>query len=44
MCSNLTMKTPERHWRRFGRFGVFFVTFEHILQLVLVFLLLTFNR
>ena len=29
-----------RHWRRFG---VFIVNFEHILHLVLVFLLLTLN-
>ena len=38
----LTIKTPERrHWRRSG---VLTVNFEHISQLVLVFLLLTFNR
>ena len=31
ICSNLTIKTPERHqWRRSG---VFIVNFEHILQL-----------
>ena len=40
-CSKLTIKTPERrHWRRSG---VFIVNFEHILQLFLVFLLLTLN-
>ena len=42
ICSKLTMKTPERHhWRRSG---VFIVNFEHILHLVLVFLLLTLSR
>ena len=30
----------RRHWRRFG---VFIVNFEHISQVVLVFLLLTLN-
>ena len=40
--SKLAIKTPERrHWRRSG---VFIVNFEHISQLVLVFLLLTLNR
>ena len=40
-CSKLTIKTPERrHWRRSG---VLIVNFEHISQLVLVFLLLTLN-
>ena len=39
--SKLTIKTPEwRHWRRSG---VFIVNFEHISNLVLVFLLLTLN-
>ena len=39
ICSKLTLKTPERrHWRRFG---VFIVNFEHISQLVQLFLLLT---
>ena len=39
MCSKLIIKTPERrHWHRSG---VFFVNFEHIPHLVLVFLLLT---
>ena len=39
MCSELTIKTPERCHRR--RSGVFIVTFEHISHLFLVFLLLT---
>ena len=30
MCSKLTRKTPERHWRRSG---VFIVNFEHISHL-----------
>ena len=39
--SKLTIKTPERcHWHRSG---VFFVNFEHILHLALVFLLLSLN-
>ena len=39
ICTKL-IETPERrHWRRSG---VFIVNFEHILHLVLVFLLLTF--
>ena len=37
ICSKLTIKTPERRLCR--RSGVFFVNFEHISQLVLVFLL-----
>ena len=42
ICSKLTKKTPERcHWRRFG---VFIVNFEHILHLVVVFLLLYFKK
>ena len=42
ICSELTIKTPgRRHWRRFGDFVV---NFEHILHLVLVFLLLTLSR
>ena len=42
ICSKLTIKTPEQsHWRRSG---VFIVNFEHISQLVLVFLLLTLSR
>ena len=41
ICSKLTIKTAERrHWRRSG---VFIANFEHILHLVLVFLLLTLN-
>ena len=37
----LAIKTPEqRHW---SRSGVFIVNFEHILHLVIVFLLLTLN-
>ena len=41
ICSKLTMKTPEWcHWRRSG---VFIVNFEHVLRLVLMFLLLTLN-
>ena len=35
------MKTPER--RQWRHSGVFIVNFEHILHLVLVFLLLTLN-
>ena len=39
ICSKLTIKTPERrHWRRSG---IFIVNFKNILQLVLVFQLLT---
>ena len=38
MCSELTVKTPER------RPAVFIVNFEHISQLVVVFLLLTLSR
>ena len=42
ICSKLTIKTPDqRNWRRSG---VFIVNFEHILQLILVFLLLTLSR
>ena len=41
ICSNLSIKTPERHqWRRSG---IFIVNFQHISHLVLVFLLLTLN-
>ena len=36
ICSNLTIKTPERRW---GRSVVFIVNFEHISHLSLVFLL-----
>ena len=38
----LTKKTPER--RQWRRSGVFIVNFDHILHLVLVFLLLTLNN
>ena len=39
ICSKLTIKTPERcHWRRSG---VFIINFEHILHVLLVFILLT---
>ena len=42
ICSKLTIKTPDqRNWRRSG---VFIVNFEHISQLILVFLLLTLSR
>ena len=42
ICSKLTIKTPDQfHSRRFG--GGFFVNFEHMSDLVLVFLLLTVN-
>ena len=42
VCSKLTIMASE--WRQWRRRGVFVVTFEHISQLVLVFLLLTLNR
>ena len=42
ICSKLTIKTPER--RQWRRSGFFIVNFEHILLLVLVFLLLTLSR
>ena len=41
ICSRLTIKTPERRRRRSG---MFIVNFELILQLALVFLLLTLSR
>ena len=42
-CSKKTLKTPEGHpWRRSS--GIFIVKFEHISQLVLVFLLFTLSR
>ena len=51
ICLKLTMKTPERRQltiktpeRRQRRSCVFFVNFEHISHLVLVFLLLTLSR
>ena len=42
ICSKLTIKTPERN--RWRRFGVFFVNFENISHLVLMFLLLTLSK
>ena len=42
ICSKLTIKIPER--RQWRRSGIFIVNFEHILHLVLVFLLLTLNK
>ena len=42
ICSQLTIKTPER--RQWRRSGVFIVNFEHILHLVLMFLLLILRR
>ena len=42
ICSKLTIKIPER--RQWRRSGVFIVNFEHILHLILVFLLLTLSR
>ena len=39
ICPKLTIKTPER--RQWRRFGVFIVNFEHISQLVSLFLSLT---
>ena len=41
ICSKLTIKTSKRH--HWCRSGVFIVNFQHISQLVLVFLLLTLN-
>ena len=42
ICSKFTIKIPQRrHWRRFS---VFFVNFEQISHLFLVFLLLTLSR
>ena len=41
ICSMLTIKIPER--RQWRRSGICIVNFEHILHLVLVFLLLTLN-
>ena len=38
ICPKLTKIPERRHW---GRSGIFIVNFEHILHLVLVFLLLT---
>ena len=42
ICSKLTIKIPEQ--RQWHRSGVFIVNFEHISDLVLVFLLLTLDR
>ena len=42
ICSKLTIETPEqRQWRHSG---AFIVNFEQISHIVLVFLLLTFNK
>ena len=41
ICSMLTIKTPERHWRRSG---ACIVNFEHISHLVLLFLLLSLSK
>ena len=42
ICSKSTIKNPER--RKWRRYGVFIVNFEHISQLFLVFLLLTLSK
>ena len=42
ICSNLTVKTPGRCLLR--RSGVFIINFEHISQLVLIFILLTLSK
>ena len=42
ICSKLTVKVPEK--RQWCHFGVFIVNFEHISHLVLVYLLLTFEK
>ena len=39
ICSKLTIKTPERHQWQWRPSGVFIVKFEHISDLVLLFLL-----
>ena len=41
MCSKLTIKIAKRDHCR--RSGIFIVNFEHVLHLVVVFLLLTLN-
>ena len=41
ICSKLTIKTPERRQGRHS--SIFIVNFEHILHIVLVFLLLKLN-
>ena len=43
ISSKLTIKTPERRRWRYCHSGVFLVNFEHILHLVLVFLLVNLN-
>ena len=45
-CSNSTIQTLEKDikFARRRRSGVFIVNFEHVSQLFLVFLLLTFNK
>ena len=42
ICSKLTVKTPE--WRQWRRSGVFIVNFKHVVDLFLVFPLLTLNK
>ena len=42
ICSMLAIKTPER--RQMTSSGVFIVNFEHILDLFLVFLLMSLNK
>ena len=37
-CSKLTMETVEQAKRHFGRSSVFLVNFEHISQLLLLFI------
>ena len=41
ICSNITMKAAEWHWHRSG---VFFVKFEYLSQLVLVFSIVDFEQ
>ena len=43
ICSKLTIKAPERQWRRSGVFVVNFEHISHISHLVLVLMLLTLN-
>ena len=42
ICSELAIKIPEL--RQLRRSGVFFINFEHISQIVLVFPLIILNR
>ena len=42
ICSKLIIKTPEQP--KWGRSGVFIVSFEYISHLLLVFLLLTLSK